>query len=151
VVQSEGRVDRPANRLIFTQRQVHLWVEAHPHRWRQSFRIGGLENPVIQLVAGTHLVVTLVNLDYFNVARLMIVPHGPPFPPHPLSVDPWDHQREYRVYDGNMAAIVPPRGPKVVYDAVLDFQVRSPGTAWYIATSPFAAATGNYGRILVTP
>ncbi len=137
---------------------------AGPARW----------GPRPPIVAATHLVVTLVNLDNFNVARLVIVPHGPPFPPVPLTVgggraalpagkigakgceipqggaapakrsadlgprgpqvgastsgtraagalgpapttDPWvAHRLLYRVYEGDMSPLVPPRGPKVV-------------------------------------
>lgn len=151
-IASEGRLDRPGNRLAFSQKDVHLWVEAHPPGRRESFLIAGLQNPEIQLVRGARLTVTLINLDYFSPAKFEITAQGPPFADLPINPDPWSRHLPFFRHDtGRLDSPVGPREARIVYSATLVFDVRSTGAAWYIANSVGDANIGNFGKITVIP
>lgn len=149
VEQSAARVNRPANRLIFTQHDIHLWVEAGHADDREAYRIGGLDNPTLVVPVGAHLTVVLLNLNFTTVVQWEFSAHGPPFPEGPGGPNHWRQLKI--VYDGDLSPMVAPRGPSVIYYARMEFDVRSPGEAWYLPRSKGAGDIGFFGRVLVVP
>jgi hypothetical protein len=146
---SEGRLDRVLSRIYFTQRDVHLWVEARPSgAQRECFRIDGICNPSVEVIAGARLTITLVNLDPVVSANLTIDSHGPPFDTV-LAPRGWQQARFTR--SGIRVENVASPDGDTIHDAVLVFEARSPGVAWYRSLSPQAANAGLYGEIDVVP
>ena len=146
---SEGMVDRPANRIVFTQPEVHLWVEAHAQGQRLAFVVDGMVDPEIQIRKGSRLVIKLVNVGWFGAVNLVIDPGGPPF--QPLRIVPLPWQKTYPIADGRFAPFVPPRFRNTVYFANLTFIVHTTGRSWYRAVQPGTADAGMFGMITVVP
>lgn len=153
---SPARVDLAANRLIFPQKVVHLWVQFDPPSAPGSaFVINGLVFPEIELHAGTRLEVTFLVENTRYTADFLIANRPPPFPPTPVSPDPYKYN--FRQYlPGSFRGLhAPParfRGNGyTVYGARLVYDLRSTGEAWYVNNFVGAANTGEYGRIVVVP
>lgn len=152
VRQSVAIPDYIANRLIFRQTQVDLWIEANVPRRRNTFSICGLPNPEIVLPVHSRLTVTLLNFEHFSApVRFAILPSGPPYPALLLINQSPAFQRLYRLQNGRLAPVVAPRGPGVIYTATFTFEFDQPGTLWYVNPIPGAANMGFYGKLTVLP
>lgn len=150
--QSPAIVDPLDNRLVFTQKDIHLWVTANAASARNAFTICGLLNPEIQLPAHARLTITLLNLEYFGApVRLAIIPQGPPFPTRVTINEAPAFRRLYRLETGRLAPVVAPSGPDFIYTGSFVFEIGDPGTAWYVNPIPGAANMGFYGKIVVVP
>lgn len=153
---SPARVDLAANRLTFSERVVHLWVQFDPPGAPvPSFVIQGLIFPDIELHVGTRLEVTFLVESLRSSADFVIVNHPPPFPDYPLLPDPYNLSFRQHIPGYFAPSTRPPARFRAngftVYGARLDYDVRTTGVAWYCNNFIGAANMGEYGRIIVVP
>lgn len=153
---SPARIDLGANRLVFPQKVVHLWVQFDPPGApAPSFVINGLIFPEIELHVGTRLEVTFLVQSLRSSADFVIVNHAPPFAAYPLDPDPYKFAFRQQI-PGSIGVLHSPparfrANGYTVYGARLTYDVRSAGEAWYANNFIGAANTGEYGRIVVVP
>ena len=62
-VPAGASIDRAARTITFSAMNVHLVVLASPSMPAESFRIAGMTNPAISVLAGAHVSIKLVNAD----------------------------------------------------------------------------------------
>ena len=155
-VPSYASVDSSDNTVVFDSQQVSIFVLAlMPDRaanltGRQMpnyatgdvFVIYGLINPTLLVPRGAYVQFTVVNLDDDMYHNLVVSSYGPPFGYMPMQ----------GMMSGGWMPYLPPAdynsSSAQQYSYMLQFN--QPGIFWYICTYPSHAASGMYGRVIVT-
>lgn len=156
---SVPQYDLPANRLIFTQREVRLVVVAGAYDFDGTFMINGLANPDIQLVRGARVIFDVINLAPTGGRYFLIVSEPPPYDP-PLTMrsiqeqlpPQWAQWRPCtQMGRGARDHILPGRNCLgAIADVKANYIAETVGEAYYIGMTPFDR-DGEYGRIIVVP
>lgn len=144
-------VDYAANRLIFQQSNVAVWVEvgASPHF---SFLVDGLVNPTLEFVRGAHVSVMICNLGS-GAPDFQILPHGPPFGAWPNSpIGAWGMVgRGGLDFRGGGVKLLPPPSGNTLYTVRLNFAMLRAGQGAYLTNARGFADAGAYGAVVVVP
>lgn len=152
---SLGLVDLPANRLIYFQREVHLWVEVGASL-PYSYWIQGLANPEIEVPVGSDVTFHLLNLSQSGLYDLAINPHGPPFGTQPNGPGPWGHAALLgRVGAAKLRTShkgrLPPPDADTVYGIDDRIHAAGPGHGAYLGNALGLADAGLYGAFTIVP
>lgn len=134
--------------LFFSGPRADLvMVASGPHHPDMTFDMGGLTNPTISVVAGSHVALTLLNADYGpGMAHGLIITTTKP--PYPVLVN---HLRNLLTQLAPLPPRSRPRLQQARYaEATVHFVAPRPGTYYYLCPVPgHASAFRMYGRFLV--
>lgn len=148
--QSQPVVDRPANRLVYLQRQVRVWVEWNETQDPLGLRICGLTNPDLEFVAGAHVTFTMANTGPTGTSGLLIVPEAAQFTGMlPASRGPWAAFR--RIEGRKMDHILAARMRGRIFSATFVYRFETPGRLDYVDPYAWRASAGARGRIFIVP
>ena len=110
-----------------------------------TFTVNGLVNPEIHLATGTHVSLTVVNMDPDMNHNWVVTSPAPPYDEYPMmgggmmggSNEMW-----------GSSMMGEPQGG-MYWSQGLGFTVTSPGHYWYLCTYPGHASDGMYGSFVV--
>ena len=110
-----------------------------------TFMVNGLANPEIHLAAGTHVSLTIVNMDPDMYHNWVVTSEAPPYREYPM-IGGGMMGGSYEMWGSSMMG--EPQGG-MYWSQGLGFTVTSTGHYWYLCTYPSHASDGMYGSFFV--
>jgi rusticyanin len=135
-------IDRAARTITFTTTSVNLAVLASPSMPAESFRIAGMTNPAINVPAGAHVTIELVNADADMAHGLVIMPAGAASSAIPMMTAAPSFPGSALWFLGK------PTGAGM-HAATITFTAATPGSYQYLCPVPGHAQEGMAGAFTV--
>ena len=136
-------VETARNRVVFRDRDVHLYVVASPSGQKdETFRIAGMVDPTVVVPTGATVHVTFVNADAGMYHDMVVTPARPPFPYMAMMQAP-------PAFEAGATPMLGPATPAGAEEAQSTFVASIPGRYTYVCLWPGHAQKGMYGTFLV--
>ncbi|OPG16133.1 hypothetical protein B2M26_08820 [Ferroacidibacillus organovorans] len=145
VGEQAARIDKKTNRIVYRGKNVNLVALASPHGVpNMTFEVDGLVNPTLVVPAHARVTIELVNTDWGYMHGFEVTETPPPY----SSMVMMGIQNDFIVMP------LPPRTTQNLQTAQYATRTETltlpAGTYHYLCPVPGHAATGMYGRLIVT-
>lgn len=134
-------VDKKANTITYSGKDVKLVIEGGPEQADGKFVIGGLVNPTLVLPKAVDVTVEFVNEDEGMPHAFEITDAAPPYD--------YMSMMDGGVYPGSVIATLPKASDDRYAMATMTFQTNDAGTFYYICQYPGHAQNGMFGKLIV--
>ena len=141
-VPAGARVDRAANRIIFTGATVHLTVEASPTMPAENFRIAGLTDPTVVVPTGARVTIELINADGDMAHGLVVTAAGTAATWMPMAA-------AAPAFPGAAVWFLGDATAAGMHRADITFTASTPGSYRYLCPIPGHAQEGMVGTFTV--
>jgi rusticyanin len=138
-----AHVDRVARTITFASTSVRLAVLASPAGGPdETFRIAGMTNPTVNIPAGAHVTIEVINADH-DTAHGLVITAG-------STGSPWMPMMTSRpAFTGSALWFLGNPAPAGMHTGTLRFTAATPGTYRYLCPVPGHAQKGMTGTFTV--
>lgn len=139
-----SEIDRAANSITFTGREVQLAILAAPADGPdETFRLAGLTNPTIVVPSGAQVTLRLINADEGMPHNWLLTSDQGPFPYMVMMSTPAERDA--------VTKTLAPATSKAMAATTISFRAPAAGRYTYLCSVPGHAEEGMYGTFLVAP
>ena len=141
-VPAGASIDRSARTITFSTTSVNLVVLASPAMPAESFRIAGMTNPSISVLAGAHVTIDLINADEDMAHGLVITSAGAARSWMPMMT-------AAPAFSGSALWFLGKPTTAGMHTGTLTFTAATPGSYQYLCPVPGHAQKGMAGTFTV--